>query len=138
MSSMIRAKSSEHAEQVAVIEWARLNAGRWPELAWLYANPNGAALPKRQDRFGRWYTPQARKLLAEGMLPGVSDLFLPAARGGYHGLYVEMKYGKNTVTPEQRDFLDAMTAFGYQAVAAWGADQDPDHRQIHGIRKLIL
>jgi hypothetical protein len=56
------------------------------------------------------------------MLPGVCDLIIPAVRGGYAGMYLELKYGKNKVSGVQQDFMDAMTRFGYYATAAWGAD----------------
>lgn len=52
-----------------------------PELKLLYAIPNGG---QRDVRV-------AVKLKAEGVRAGVHDLFLPAAKCGYHGLYIEMK-----------------------------------------------
>jgi hypothetical protein len=61
-------------------------------LKLLYAVPNGG------DRNLR----VARKLKAEGVLAGVADLCLPAARRGYHGLYIEMKSEEGTATEEQK------------------------------------
>jgi hypothetical protein len=49
-------------------------------LKLLYAVPNGG------DRNLR----VPRKLKAEGVMAGVADLCLPAARRGYHGLYLEI------------------------------------------------
>ena len=63
---------SEHQEQKALIQWARLNQQRFPELDLLFAIPNGGL---RNIRV-------ARKLKSEGVKPGVSDLFLPVARKG--------------------------------------------------------
>jgi hypothetical protein len=41
---------------------------------------------------------------AEGLRSGVWDIFLPAKRGNYGGLFVENKYGKNKLTTEQEKF----------------------------------
>jgi hypothetical protein len=117
-----RLPSTEHLEQVAVIGWARAHEYQWPELRWLFAVPNGAKLPYHKDARGHRYSRQAEILLEEGLLPGVSDLVLPCARGPYHALFIELKYGRNTLTEEQAAFLEAMLAAGYMARAEWGAD----------------
>lgn len=114
------AQPSEHDEQAAVVSWARLQSGAYPELAFLFAIPNGAALPHKTVG-GQRVSLQALKLKAEGMLPGVSDLFLPAARGGYHGLFLEMKAGDNKPTLAQDNFLQAMMKAGYLVDVCWSA-----------------
>lgn len=114
---------TEHAEQTIVFQWARMSAGRYPELAFMFAIPNGAKLPYMKNSNGQRYSPQAIKLLDEGLLPGVSDIFLCAARGGWHGLFIELKHGTNTLSDKQQAFAEAMLSFGYLAVACWEADQ---------------
>ena len=109
---------SEHDEQVALFRWARLAEGRYPELALLHAIPNGGAR----------HIAVARKLKAEGVKSGVPDICLPVARGGYHGLYVELKHGSNKPTPEQQAWLERLTAEGYCAEVAW---------EFEGARELI-
>ena len=32
---------TEDEEQMAVIRWAQMSMGRWPDLKWLYHIPNG-------------------------------------------------------------------------------------------------
>jgi len=44
---------------------------------------------------------------------------LPVARCGYHGLFIEMKAGKNKPTAEQLQFIDFVTDHGYLAVICW-------------------
>ena len=56
-------------------------------------------------------------------MPGVSDMFLPVAMGIYHGLFIELKDGKNKTTPEQEAFLAEMVFRGYKAVVSHGADE---------------
>ena len=44
-------------------------------------------------------------LKRQGVKAGVPDLHLPVARGGYHGLYIELKVGDNTTTKKQKDWI---------------------------------
>lgn len=65
----------------------------------------------------------AIKLLNMGLRPGVSDLFLPVARKGYHGFWIELKRIKGgRVTPEQWSWIEKMRAQGYRAEVAYGCD----------------
>lgn len=102
---------TEHDEQAAVIAWARLMGGSWPCLDWLHAIPNGA-------QFGmdkRLASIQYNKLKAEGLTPGIPDLFLPFPSRGYHGFYIEMKRpgNENGVSDRQRAFMEYAEKVGY-------------------------
>ena len=112
----------EHDEQAKVVSWARINSFRHPELAWLFAIPNGAKLAGARTIDGRRVCAEAVRLKAEGMLPGVSDLFLPAARGGFHGLFLEMKFNDNEPSLAQDKFLQAMMKAGYDVEVCWTAE----------------
>ena len=88
---------TEHQNQALVMQWASAREGRWPELALLYAIPNFSG------RLGKATAMQGARLKREGRKPGIPDLCLPLARGGYHGFYGELKVGKNKPsTPQQR------------------------------------
>jgi hypothetical protein len=100
----------EHGEQVALVTWARYESGRMPELALLFAIPNAG---KRSRGAGG-------KLRAEGMKAGVPDLCLPVARGGYHGLFIELKAKGGRPTDEQKAWLRALTCQGYYACICVG------------------
>ena len=89
---------SEHDEQVALFQWAKLNEDRYPELAMLYANPLGGKRPRRT----------AARMKAEGAKAGVPDITLPVARCGFHGMYIEMKFGKGRLTSAQDWWLDQL------------------------------
>lgn len=110
---------TEHGEQVSLIAWAKENEAKWPELRWLFAIPNGGLRAKAT----------ARKLQLEGVKPGVSDLFLPAPRGGHHGLWIEMKAWPNQPTGLQRRFQSDMRTTHYAAVVCWSFE---------GARNLII
>lgn len=96
---------SEADEQKAVVAYC--DARRIP----VFHIPNEA---KRSPQL-------AAHLKAMGMRAGVPDLFIPVARGGYHGLFVEMKFGKNKLTQAQFDWLRALSAQGYCAKCCYGA-----------------
>ena len=108
-------QNKEHAEQVAVVQWARFSAGRFPCLRWLHAIPNGGA---RGDN-ARSAAIRGAHLKAEGLTRGISDLFLPHAARGYHGLYIEMKRpgALKELRPEQKEFLAYCEKAGYLAQA---------------------
>ena len=94
----------EHVEQCAVIQWTKLQLGKWPELALIYAVANGQLRDRRV----------AAKLKAEGVSPGVPDLVLPVARGGYFGMYAEMKRVRGgSLSAEQKWWRDQLIEWGY-------------------------
>lgn len=103
---------TEHAEQVALMQWARFNARRFPGLELLHAIPNGGA---RNAITGA-------KLKAEGVKPGVPDLCLPVPLHGRPGLYLELKRtAGSAITPAQREWHAALAAQGYAVVVCRGA-----------------
>ena len=105
--------ASEHQEQVALFQWADIAVRTYPELVLLHAIPNGG---DRNRVVGA-------KLKAEGVKRGVPDLCLPVSRGGYHGLYIELKSVTGTVRAEQQWWLATLRDEGYEArlVVGWEA-----------------
>ena len=85
---------------------------RWPELEYLYHVPNGGS----RNRI------EAANLKEEGVKAGVPDLELPAARGNYTGLHIELKHGNNKVTADQDRFLKALRRMGRCAVVCYEAE----------------
>ena len=95
----------EHKEQVALIQWFDLQIKDHK----IFAIPNGG------DR----NIVVAKKLKAEGVRAGVPDLFLPTAKGIFHGLFIEMKAGKNKVTEKQSEWIDYLNSRGFKAMACY-------------------
>lgn len=85
--------ATESQHQQSLITWTHWNVAMYPELALLYAIPNGGARNKITGA----------KLKAEGVKPGIPDLHLPVSRGGYLTLYIEMKRPKSGRTSEEQD-----------------------------------
>lgn len=50
----------------------------------------------------------------------VPDIMLPAARAGYHGLYIELKAGENTTTKKQKEWLEYLRQQGYYTAVCYG------------------
>jgi|APGre2960657373_1045057.scaffolds.fasta_scaffold01179_4 hypothetical protein len=96
-------REPERAMQVNLFTWAKMASGADPRLKLLFAVPNGGK---------RDYVTAAR-MQAEGVKRGVPDVCLPVPAGGYHGLWLELKAGKNTLSEEQAVWLNLLRAHGY-------------------------
>lgn len=103
-------RDQEHQEQKTLFGWAELAKGRWPELALMFAIPNG----------GHRHKAVAARMKAEGVKRGVPDICLPVPRGEWHGLYVEMKTSSGTVSKEQKAWLRSLQSQGYRVAICRG------------------
>lgn len=103
---------SEHDEQAAVIAWAKLNETRYPALEFLHSTPNG----------GYRHPAVAARMKAEGVKRGVLDLQLPMPAGPYHGLWIEMKFGKGRLSKQQKVWVNQLTAWGHYVEVCWDAN----------------
>ena len=112
MSRAYYRKCSEATEQERVINWATFYAKDFPELDLLHHIPNGGSRNQLE----------AANLKRQGVKAGVPDLCLPVAKNGKHGLYVEMKWGKNTTTDNQEWWLEQLTQQGYKTAVCYSAE----------------
>lgn len=84
-----------------------------PELAWMYAIPNG----------GGRTSSQASRLKAEGVKSGVSDICWPLRTKHWPGLYLELKREDGVpsdVSDAQKTFLAFVKAQGYWCAVEYG------------------
>jgi hypothetical protein len=97
---------TEHQEQVAFVQWFRL---QYPRVR-IFAIPNGGLRGKIT----------AVKMKAEGVSPGVPDLYIPAWR-----LWIEMKRRKNAkLSEDQVSWIDYLREeVGDSVMVAYGADE---------------
>lgn len=108
---------TEAQEQTALSQWAAMMEGRIPELRLLHAVPNG----------GSRHPVEAVHLKQQGVKPGIPDIFLPCARGPYHGLYIEMKRRKGgRVSVDQQRMILVLRAQGYKAEVCKGWEEARD------------
>lgn len=115
-SRMQNRKRSEATEQEIVINWCEYNSQRHPELKLIYHVPNGGSRNQLE----------AVNLKRQGVKAGVPDLNLPVALHGFHGLYIEMKFGKNKTTEKQNWWLEQLQKQGYKTAVCYGADEAID------------
>lgn len=126
-------KHEESEAQQALFEWAALMRGVWPELELMYHVPNG----------GKRSPSEAARLKAEGVRAGVPDIVLPTARGGYFGLYIEMKTEEGRLSASQAEYIPKLEAQNYAVIVCrsfdeakntierylgWGATEAPGKR----------
>ena len=103
----------EAAEQTALFRWVGSMSGQLPEIEMLYHIPNGGSRNKIE----------AAHLKQQGVKAGVPDLCLPVSRGEYHGLYIELKYGKNKPTENQKRWINLLRSQNYKAEVAYGWEE---------------
>jgi hypothetical protein len=152
--SLLKAQT-EHSHQKALFAWANIaywqgfeaadnwaNGGEFqkleqgvapkvPQLLWLHAIPNGGSRgDSKQSRSIR-----GGQLKAEGVKPGIPDIFLPLPVEAWHGLYIEMKKpsvkpkkasSRGGVSDEQIEFRDYAHKNGYGHVVCYSWKEAAD------------
>jgi VRR-NUC domain len=68
-----------------------------------FAIPNGG----KRDEI------EAYHLKMQGVKRGVPDVFMPYSTRKHHGLFIEFKWGVNTTTPAQKEFIESLINAGY-------------------------
>lgn len=100
---------SERDNQIAFFTFIKWLQTLYPELEedlhWLHASMNGSWFSKPE---------LAYSAIAEGLTPGILDIFWPKPNKGYHGLWIEMKFGKNKLTESQEKCKAWLEKQGYE------------------------
>lgn len=94
--------------QRAIFVWRDTILPKHPCLEWMHHIGNGGYRSARE----------AQGLKQQGVKAGVLDLHLPVARGGYHGLMIELKTPNGKCLPpskEQAAYMQFLTEQGYCA-----------------------
>lgn len=92
--------ASEFQHQKTLVDWFRAT---YPDII-IFAIPNG----------GKRLASEAMKLKMEGVLRGVSDLFIPELK-----LFIEMKKAKGRLANCQLEFKENMEKCGYKHLTAY-------------------
>jgi hypothetical protein len=108
--------NTEHSHQVSVFMWANVAKEWLPQIDLMFAIPNGGERNKAV----------ASRLKAEGVKPGVPDIFLPVARHGAAGLFIELKRiksvdkTKGVVSTDQTEWQKKLRGSGYWCAICYG------------------
>lgn len=100
-------KQQEALEQIKVINYCTMR--NYP----VYHIPNGGSRHRKE----------AANLKRQGVKAGVPDLCFPVALRGYHGMYIEMKAGRNKTTDSQDAWLDLLARNGYYVRVCYGFEE---------------
>ena len=112
---------SEHAEQVAVIQWCDAQtSGPWSDARYIFAVPNG----------GSRNIIEATRMKAAGVRAGMTDLILPIPKMNSGrdlsfcgALFIEMKRREGFKVPvEQKKWHDFLKSRGYRVEVCRGYD----------------
>lgn len=118
-------RSQESILQESCFTWFKLQYPKMEKM--FYAIPNGGSRAKKEvkNKAGKtvYVSIEGKRMKAEGVKAGVADAFLGVARKGFHGMYIEFKWGRNTTSAEQKAFLEIAKTFGYHTVVVYSFDQ---------------
>lgn len=109
------AGKSEDSQQAALFAWAADSVGKYPQLRWLFAIPNG----------GSRHIAEATKFVATGTRSGVPDLMLPVINL-YAGCFIEMKVGTNKASKNQLEWLSQLSYEGYYTAVCYSWQEARD------------
>ncbi|MGL5467759.1 MAG: hypothetical protein ACRDCT_06120, partial [Shewanella sp.] len=101
----------EHWEQVMLFDWLyRCHPEVYDDFT---ANPMGGLRSNKT----------ANDLYDEGVKSGYPDVTGDVVRGVYHGIRIELKYGKNKASANQVVRLNRLTQNGYFCALCYGFDE---------------
>lgn len=109
---------SESDNQAAIVKWWRL---KHPKLKRMLIPSQSGVMIGGKSKFGI-----IAKQKREGWIAGVPDIFIAVPRGGYHGLWLELKDSgktKSSLSKDQVQYLSDLGEQGYSAAWCAGSAQ---------------
>lgn len=108
----------EAEEQTWLFEWLTTMARlKWPELALAFHIANGGSRNKIE----------AARLKAQGVKAGIPDIFIPVARQGFHGLFIELKRrAGGRLSAVQKEVIPLLREQGYLVEVCEGWNEAAD------------
>lgn len=122
-------RSYEESEnQITLFKWWEVTHAKFGVARHLmFAIPNGSALGTgKEDWQVKQRIKRGKRLKAEGLTPGVFDIFVSVPRGKFHGMYVEMKRREGEPSPEQIAFKTSVEAKGYATAICYNSTEAID------------
>jgi hypothetical protein len=98
--------------QMQCVQWMDL---AYPKLSsYFYAISNGW---NRTSKLLGW------KFKRMGIRRGIPDLCLAIPTEKYHGLYIELKFGKGVLSDHQKYMKSLLEKVGYKVITCWTIDE---------------
>jgi len=97
---------NEYNIQVAIVNWIH---AQYPGIL-MTISPSGMKLP----------IGVATKLKRMGYRAGTPDLLILEPRGGFHGLFIELKSDTGRLSDHQAEFLEELNARKYHSTVCYG------------------
>lgn len=69
---------------------------------------------------------EAKSLKAQGVTPGVPDIFMALPYNGFHGLFIELKSKTGRLSEHQKIWLNNLNDRAYRAVVCYSLDEAMD------------
>lgn len=104
---------SEASDMTCVADYRNIIANQDPRWQLLTHVPNGGL---RHPRVGA-------QLRAQGVQAGFPDWIFPIPNSLGQILFIEQKFGKNTLSPEQKWWFEQLTGAGHTCLIARSPDQ---------------
>ena len=92
----------------------------------LYYYPNLRSITFAIPNGGSRNIIEAKNLKAQGVTPGVPDVFMALPSHGYSGLFIEFKSEKGRLSPAQNTYIKKLNDNGYMAVVCYSLEQALD------------
>lgn len=99
--------------QSSFFNWIFLHETKYPILKWFHHIPNG----------GFRHISTAKQMKLEGVRAGVADCFLPVARHGFNGFYIEFKTAVGKLQENQKEFLEFVKNENYKVAVCRSAKE---------------
>lgn len=103
--------TGEHYEQAKFFQL--ISQVNHPAAKLTFAIPNGAVGPTKEKQLHFW---------REGLKSGVPDLLTAYPSQGFHGAFIEFKFGDNKPSETQYRWLYALSDAGYKCAVCYSAD----------------
>ena len=104
---------SESSEQITVFQFVNFKANQDERYRNIFAVPNGG---KRNAR-------EAHNLKLQGVKAGVPDIAVMVPRDNYHGMFIEMKVGRNKPSQFQIDMMKNLTNQNYKCIVCYSSQE---------------
>lgn len=111
-------KHPETDLQIAVGKYLRL---QYPNALWIHV-PNERKTNIRFNKQGRAYSPMGNLLSKMGVKKGAPDILIFEQNNVFNGLAIELKIEPNKPTPDQLNFLFALTIRKWDACICYSFD----------------